>query len=139
MATAVAERDPTTHPLALFLKSYQASRDLLIREQIEQEGVASDGNADPGARADANAAVLDLTSAIAQLDSARTTFLVRVFTGVIAPSLDLVQKTAQLNADLASETVKANLAGVYVQIVAAYLNGATQVISGNVPAADSDG
>ena len=128
--------DPKTHPLAEFLRSYQAARDRLLREQIEQEGVMEDGNSTQLEISTATAAVLDLDSAIAKLDEARTLFLVKVFTGVVPPSQKLVDDTVKLNEDLANETVKANLPGVYVQIVTAYLAGAAQVISGNVPAAD---
>jgi hypothetical protein len=131
--------DPNTHPLAEFLRSYQAARDLLLREQIEQEGVMEDGNSTQSEISKASAAVLDLESAISKLDEARTLFLVKVFTGVVQPSQRLVDDTVKLNRDLAKETVKATLPGVYVQIVTAYLVGAAQVISGNVPAAEGAG
>ena len=129
--------DPNTHPLAAFLRSYQAARDQLLREQIEQEGVMEDGNSTPLEVTQASNAVLDLESAISKLDEARTLFLVKVFTGEVAPSQQLVDDTVKLNQDLAKETVKANLPGVYVRIVTDYLAGAAQVISGNVPPADA--
>ncbi len=140
MATGGNTPDPNTHPLAEFLLAYQAARDRLLREQIEQEDVMKDGNSSQLEISKATAAVLDLESAISKLDEARTLFLVKVFTGVVAPSQKLVDDTVKLNQDLAKETVKATLPGVYVQIVTAYLVGATQVISGNVPvAAKSEG
>lgn len=128
--------DPMTHPLARFLSSYQAARDLLVREQIRQEGVTKDGGASVAERADAQASVAELVSVIGQLDDARTTFLVRVFTGVIPPSEALVSRTVKLNKDLANATVEANRPGAYVRIVTMFVNGVAQVISGNVPAAE---
>lgn len=137
---AVAELpDASTHPLAVFLSNFQDARDLLIREQIEQEGIMKDGNATSGERVDASANVLDLTEAIAQLDNARTEFLVRVFTGVIPPSEALVAQTIKLNKRLAVETVKANRTGTYIKIVASFVTAATQVITGNVPPVEDEG
>lgn len=128
--------DASTHPLAVFLTHFQDARDLLVREQIEQEGIMKDGNASPGERADASANVLELTDAIAQLDNARTEFLVRVFTGVIPPSEALVAQTIKLNRSLAKETVEANRTGTYIRIVASFITAATQVITGTVPPAE---
>ena len=135
MPDAVDSPNLQTHPLARFLSAFQAARDQLVREQIEQEGVAKDGGASVGERADAQANVAELISVIGQLDDARTTFLVRVFTGVIPPSEELVSKSVKLNKRLAKATVQANRPGAYVRIVTKYLNGVTQVIGGNVPAA----
>lgn len=136
---AVAELpDASKHPLAVFLSNFQDARDLLIREQIEQEGIMKDGNATSGERADASANVLDLTDAVAQLDNARTEFLVRVFTGVIPPSEALVGQTIELNRRLAKETVRANRTGTYIKIVASFVAAATQAITGNVPPAKDD-
>ncbi|HEY6509893.1 MAG TPA: hypothetical protein VIY56_17845 [Vicinamibacterales bacterium] len=130
---------PEAHPLAHFLAHYQAARDHLIREQIEQEDIMNDGNASLGARADARANVVELTAVIAKLDNARTDFLVRVFTGVIPPSEALVARTIKLNKDLAKATVEANRPGTYIRIVTSYITAATQVITGNVPpAAEGD-
>ncbi len=123
------------HPLAVFLAHFQAARDLLVIERVEQEGIANDGSATTAQRAHANANILDLTAAIAKLDECRTLFLVKVFTGEIAPSAALVAKTVHLNSDLGALTVAVNLASAYITIVNAYVVAATQVISGNVPPA----
>lgn len=123
------------HPLAVFLANFQAARDLLVLERVEQEGIANDGSATTAQRADANARVLDLTAAIAKLDECRTLFLVKVFTGEIAPSAALVAKTVDLNSDLGALTVAVNLASAYITIVNAYVVAATQIISGNLPPA----
>lgn len=123
------------HPLAVFLREFQEVRDLLVLERIEQKGIAENGSARVEQHADANAAVLDLTAAIAKLDECRTLFLVKVFIGEIAPSPALVAKTIDLNIQLAALTVADNLASAYLALVTAYVDGATQVISGNVPAA----
>ena len=140
MTTAsIAEMPPVeTHSVAIFLSNFEDARDLLIREQIEQEGIMKDGNATSGERADASANVLELTDAIAQLDNARTEFLVRVFAGVIPPSEALVAQTIKLNKSLAKETVSANRTGAYIKIVASFVTAATQVITGKVPPAEKN-
>ena len=122
-----------THPLGVFMEAYQKARDQLVDELIEQRAILTDGNASSGEIAAAGSAVAELTSAIGELDEARTAFLVQVFTGVIPPSPALVQATRQLNNDLAAATVAANRPGIYLQIVTGYLTAATQVITGNVP------
>lgn len=127
--------DPMTHPLGVFLEAYQSARDKLVDERIEQRGIMDDGNATLGEKAAAQSAVLELTSAIGELDEARTVFLVRVFTGVTPPSQALVDETRDLNSKLGAAVVAANKPGVYLQIVADYLTAATQVITGNVPGA----
>jgi len=131
--------DASTHPLAMFLVNFQEARDLLVREQIEQEGIMKDGNASVGERADAIANVLDLTNAIALLDDARTEFLVRVFTGVMPPSEALVAQTITLNNSLAEETVRANRPGTYIKLATGFITAVTQIIAGKVPpAADAE-
>jgi hypothetical protein len=125
------------HPLSIFLQQFELARDQLFRELIEQEGIEEDGSLDIDVRAAARATKLELTAAIGKVDESRTLFLVKVFTGITPPSQELVNRTVQLNTELAAETVKVNLAGTYLRIVADYLTAAKQILSQSVPAAPS--
>ena len=93
--------DIEEHPLAAYSQAYNQSCGALVIEQLRLEGLGDDDSMSEAERSMARAAALEITSAIGQLDAANTAFLVKVFTGEMAPSEDVVKETVRMNKALA--------------------------------------
>ena len=94
------------HPLALYLRALQSTRDALT---------------DACGRAQAPAVAERLQAAIARLDDARDAFLVGVFTGALAPSESRVTATQALSLAIARTAAEADRAAAMLRVVDAYL------------------
>lgn len=88
-----------SHPVAVFLRAFQAARDLLMRAQIEFERQADDGGSTPDARYYA----IELAQDIGALDAIFSQYLVGIVSGTTPPSDSMAKQVVALHEAL-SET-----------------------------------
>lgn len=125
------------HPLAQYTTAFNASREQLVAERDRQLRLGDNDGLTQMERGEARALAAALTSEIGHLDDANMAFLVKVFTGMIAPNEEVVAETVQMNAQLAAVVVDANRPAAMLRIITSFLDGAISVAKGQVAAAPS--
>lgn len=123
------------HPLAEYLTNLDALIRALVIERERLMDISADLSKPASVRDKAaeEAAVLD--SRINLLTAQRNAFIVGLVTATAGPSQALVDESKKIATKLAAVIVDANRPAALLKIANDFLTAASQVLSGNVPAA----
>lgn len=123
--------DPDIHPVETYTRAFNSARAQLAAEQARQLDLAENADSE-NQRAAAGEAAQDLGERIASLDDANAAFLVKIFTGAMAPGDEVVRETVALDKSLAAVVVSANRPAVMLRIANQFLGGAIAAYSATV-------
>ena len=125
------------HPFAIYTRESVAARDKVVEEITRLTLLIDDESVSEDERVQANKDLPVLTAEIGRMDEADRAFIARVVVGPFPPKDDVVERTIELNKNLAEVVVDANRARAIIRLVTEWTNDMRAVVTGEVPALPS--
>src|SRR5215831_13520691 len=132
-ATSFTVADLLDHPMAVYARESDAAMATLRREISRLKLVEDDENLTQEERDQAQADRLELISVLGRMEDADRAFLARVVVSPFPPKDEVVERTIELNRNLASVVAAANRVQEVIRLAAQWADSLRAVVTGEAP------